>query len=76
MPFDMLSDSKKEYRRTPEKFTDILDGIQQHISGPTNRSGNTLDLLITQTSDAVLCGQPCVDAMLSDHCTITGTGTL
>ncbi len=51
---------------------DILDamGLQQHISGPTHRSGNTLDLLITRTTDKVLYGNPCVDAMISDHCSL------
>ena len=72
IPFDMLSDSKKEYKRTAEKFVDILDsmGLKQHIHGPTHRSGNTLDLLITRTSDGALHGLPCIDAMLSDHCTL------
>ncbi len=47
IPIDSLSDSKQEYRRTAEKFMDILDsmGLKQHIIGPTHRSGNTLDLL-------------------------------
>ena len=72
LPFDSLSDSKKEYRRTAEKFMDILDsmGLQQHITGPTHRSGNTLDLLITRSTEDVLQGNPCVDAMLSDHCAL------
>ncbi len=72
LPYDSLSDSKKEYRRTAEKFMDILDsmGLNQHIVGPTHRSGNTLDLLITRSTDEVLKGKPCVDAMLSDHCAI------
>ncbi len=72
IPLETLPDGKKEYRRTAEKFIDILDGLglQQHITGPTHRSGNTLDLLITRTSDNVLHGQPSVDTMLSDHFTL------
>ncbi len=72
LSYDSLSDSKKEYWRTARKFMDILDsmGLNQHIVGPTHRSGYTLDLLITRSTDAVLQGKPCVDAMLSDHCSI------
>ncbi len=44
--------------------------IFRFTSSPTHRSGNTLDLIITRTSDGVLHGHPSVDAMLSDHCSL------
>ena len=72
VPDGILSDSAKKYKAVAEKFMDKLDGMGlcQHIVGPTHRSGNTLDLVITRTSDHVLHGKPYVDAMLSDHCAL------
>ena len=54
------------------KFNDILNslGLKQHISQPTHKDGNTLDLLITRVDDDILDGEPVVMDMISDHAAI------
>ena len=54
------------------KFHDILNslGLKQHISEPTHKDGNTLDLLITRADDDILYGKPVVRDMISDHSAI------
>ena len=43
------------------------DHLKQHITGPTHRHGNTLDLLITRSNEQVLNSNPSIGEMLSDH---------
>ncbi len=65
----LCTDSEKQSKQSASKFMDILSsfGLQQHINGPTHRSGHTLDLLITRCDDNVLRGSPMVDSYVSDH---------
>ena len=51
------------------RFLDLLSsmGLQQHIDFPTHVSGNTLDLLITRSSDFRLIRDVQPDAYFSDH---------
>ncbi len=64
-----MTDSQKQYRQEALRFSDILAsfGLQQHVSGPTHRSGHTLDLIITRCDDRPLRGVPVVDSYISDH---------
>ena len=54
------------------RFLDLLSsmGLQQHIDFPTHVSGNTLDLLITRSSDSRLIRDVQPDAYFSDHCSV------
>ncbi len=65
----LRTDSEKQSKQTATKFMDILSsfGLEQHIRGPTHRSGHTLDLLITRCDDNVLRGSPVIDSYVSDH---------
>ena len=45
-------------------------GLKQHIQGPTQKDGGTLDLVVTCEPDSPFCGLPCVDYRISDHDTI------
>ncbi len=64
-----MTESQKQYRQEALKFNDLLAGfgLQQHVSGPTHRSGHTLDLIITRCDDRALRGLPVVDSYISDH---------
>ena len=42
-------------------------GLVQHVDGATHRSGHTLDLIITRSSDSFLHGYPVIDTRISDH---------
>ena len=54
------------------RFLDQLSsmGLQQHIDFPTHVSGNTLDLLITRSSDSRLIREVQPDPYFSDHCSV------
>lgn len=55
------------------KFTKLLDDMNliQHVTGSTHRSGHTLDLVISRSSDPhVLSGPPEVGSFVSDHASI------
>ena len=45
-------------------------GLKQHVFGPTQTSGRTLDLLITREHDSIIPEPPVVDRYLSDHAAI------
>ncbi len=64
-----MTDSQKQYRQEALRFSDILAGfgLEQHVSGPTHRSGHTLDLVITRCDDSVLRSTPVADSYVSDH---------
>jgi hypothetical protein len=55
------------------KFKSLLDSydLQQHVTGPTHRSGHTLDLVITRINDDIVWNSSspitAVDKGLSDH---------
>ncbi|XP_064653237.1 uncharacterized protein LOC135503563 [Lineus longissimus] len=51
------------------RFLEVLDtfGLQQHVSGPTHVSGNTLDLILTRESDDLVIGDVAHSHYLSDH---------
>ena len=55
-----------------QKLADLLESynLEQHISQPTHKLGNTLDLLITRHSESTVYEQPSVDHFISDHAVI------
>ena len=55
-----------------KKLADLLESynLEQHISKPTHKLGNTLDLLITRCSENTIHGQPSIDHFISDHAVI------
>ena len=46
-------------------------GLSQHVQGPTHRAGNTLELLLTRSSETALSNVDLCDPWLSDHLAIT-----
>ena len=48
---------------------DLLEtlSLSQHVSGPTLLSGDTLDLIITRSSDDVVLASPKATFPISDH---------
>ena len=54
------------------RFLELLTlmGLEQHIDKPTHISGHTLDLIITQCLDSLLCVKPLTDYLISDHFTV------
>ena len=51
------------------RFLDLLESMSltQHVVEPTHEHGHTLDLVITQESDNLICGRPAPDILFSDH---------
>ena len=62
---DNPSDSKQ--------FSELLESISltQHVHQPTHVIGHTLDLIITRSSDHILCSDPTTDELFSDHFSIS-----
>ena len=66
----------KPYKSDVSKFNISLSsyGCEQHITKPTHRLGNTLDLVITKTDDDVVLDWTVKQEIVSDHfqvyCTI------
>ena len=54
------------------RFLDLLESMSltQHVAEPTQEHGKTLDLVITQESDNLICGRPAPDILFSDHLAI------
>ena len=54
------------------KFLDLLEcmGLTQHVITPTQRSGKTLDLIITRDLDGFVQTTPISDSFLSEHCIV------
>ncbi|XP_068684391.1 uncharacterized protein [Montipora foliosa] len=50
--------------------------LTQHVIAPTNRSGHTLDLIITRDLEGLVQTTPISDSFLSDHCTVLSELTL
>ena len=52
-----------------KKFEDLLEtfNLSQHVSGPTHLSGQTLDLIITRSSDDIVLASPKTTFPISDH---------
>ena len=57
------------------KFTDMLytTGLEQHVVHSTHRSGHTLDLMISRTTDHIMSSVLVIDVAISDHSLITTT---
>ena len=55
--------------RFAQEFLTMISslGMQQHVTEPTHRSGHTLDLLLTPTSDPVLTSWESRDCGFRDH---------
>jgi len=53
-------------------FRDLLEsaGLKQRVTGPTHRSGHTLDLVIDRQEDQVLSSFSVISDLLSDHSVI------
>lgn len=53
-------------------FSNVLSslGLVQHVTQPTHRSGNTLDLVITKDTDSHLQVLSVTDDCVSDHFTV------
>ena len=51
------------------RFLDLLESMSltQHVAEPMHAHGHTLDLVITQASNNLICGQPAPDILFSDH---------
>ena len=54
---------------TALKFLDLLDSFNliQHISMPTHKNGNILDLIITRLDEQIVCNLSVNDPLISDH---------
>ena len=54
------------------KFSKLLEEISlhQHVTSPTYKSLNTLDLVMTRSSDEILLAKPKVKNFISDHAVI------
>ena len=54
-------------------FSELLESISltQHVHQPTHVVGHTLDLIITRSSDHILCSDPTTDQLFSDHFSIS-----
>ena len=50
-------------------FKDLIDeaGLQQHVHGPTHRSGNTLDLIISPKDSRLISDIATERSLPSDH---------
>lgn len=55
------------------KFKDLLESMSlvQHVTVPTLKHGNTLDLIITRSSDGIIAAPPHVDTLFSDRAVVT-----
>ena len=55
------------------KFKDLLESMSlvQHVTEPTHEHGNTLDLIITRSSDGIIAAPPQVGTLFSDHAVVT-----
>ena len=55
------------------KFNKILElfNLQQHVKGPTDKMGRTLDLIMTRISDRLVTNIEMHDPTLSDHLAVT-----
>ena len=55
------------------KFKDLLESMSlvQHVTEPTHEHGNTLDLIITRSSDGIIAAPPHVGTLFSDHAVVT-----
>ena len=53
-------------------FNDMLQspGLIQHVHGATHYLGHTLDLIITRDTDNIICSEPKIDTLISDHFSI------
>ena len=51
------------------RFLDLLESMSltQHVTEPTHEHGKTLDLVITQESDNLICSRPAPEILFSDH---------
>ena len=54
------------------KFSKLLEefSLHQHVTSPTCKSLNTLDLVMTRSSDEILLAKPKVKNFISDHAAI------
>ncbi|CAH3104989.1 unnamed protein product [Pocillopora meandrina] len=52
-----------------KKLEDLLEtfNLSQYVSGPTHLSGQTLDLIITRSSDDIVLASPKTTFPISDH---------
>ena len=52
-----------------QKLLQLLSDLSliQHVTGPTHSNGNTLDLVITHSEDALVSNPPVLDTFISDH---------
>ena len=56
------------------KFKDLLESmslaVSQHVTESTHEHGNTLDLIITRSSDDIIAAPPHVGTLFSDHAVV------
>lgn len=57
------------------RFSELLEtfGLVQHVNFPTHISGNSLDLIITRSSNDIMVISPRPSLFLSDHCFVLCT---
>ena len=56
-------------------FNDTTEamGVYQHVSFPTHRSGNTLDLIISELQSPVTINTTVQEPFITNHCAIIST---
>ena len=54
------------------KLKDLLESMSlvQYVTEPTHEHGNTLDLIITRSSDGIIAAPPHVGTLFSDHAVV------
>jgi len=54
------------------EFANLLESMSlvQHVTEPTHKHGNTLDLIITRSSDGIIAAPPHVCTLFSDHAVV------
>ena len=71
---DFIIHVQKHDDRNVHKFLDILEqyGLKQHVETPTRASGNTIDLIMTRKTDAIV-RHTSTSTLVSDHLLVSTT---
>ena len=59
-------------------FNDTVEamGLYQHVSFPTHKSGNTLDLILSEIQGSISINTTVLGPFITDHCAIISTLSL
>ena len=63
---------------TRQYFNDTIEamGLYQHVSFPTHRLGNTLDLIISEIQSSISISTTVLGPFITDHCAVISTLSL